>query len=202
VTEPAPSSISTSSLPDRTELGVLLAQMGAVLLSTETVGTTVELVTALAAEAIPGAAGAGVTLVDDRGLALFGVSGVIGLFLVEAIVFPVLAERSPQLLDIHGPLLGSPLLVGTGLLALGWPLGFAMLGIAAARNGLFGRAPGGASRGQRAGLSCLGRAVPPRGRAGLLGGFRHRSGVVGLAAVDRPSVASELEPRVVVVEGR
>jgi GAF domain-containing protein len=67
VTEPAPSSISTSSLPDRTELGVLLAQMGAVLLSTETVGTTVELVTALAAEAIPGAAGAGVTLVDDRG---------------------------------------------------------------------------------------------------------------------------------------
>jgi GAF domain-containing protein len=46
---------------------VLLAQMGAVLLSIETVGTTVELVTALAAEAISGAAGAGVTLVDDRG---------------------------------------------------------------------------------------------------------------------------------------
>jgi GAF domain-containing protein len=51
---------------DHTELPVLLTQIGAVLLSTETVGTTVELVTALATEAIPGAAGAGVTLVDDR----------------------------------------------------------------------------------------------------------------------------------------
>jgi GAF domain-containing protein len=49
------------------ELAVLMAQMGAVVLSTETVGTTVELVTALAVEAIPGAAGAGVTLVDDGG---------------------------------------------------------------------------------------------------------------------------------------
>jgi GAF domain-containing protein len=73
VTESAPSSASTSS-SDRTELGVLLAQMGAVLLSTETVGTTVELVTALAAEAIPGAAGAGVTLVDDRGKRSMAVS--------------------------------------------------------------------------------------------------------------------------------
>ena len=41
--------------------------MGAVVLSTETVGTTVKLVTELAAEAIPGTAGAGVTLVDNRG---------------------------------------------------------------------------------------------------------------------------------------
>jgi GAF domain-containing protein len=73
VTESAPSSTSTST-SDPTELGVLLAQMGAVLLSTETVGTTVELVTALAAEAIPGAAGAGVTLVDDRGKRSMAVS--------------------------------------------------------------------------------------------------------------------------------
>jgi hypothetical protein len=66
VTRSAPSPTATSPSRDRTELGVLLAQLGVVLLSTETVGTTVELVTALAAEAIPGAAGAGVTLVDDR----------------------------------------------------------------------------------------------------------------------------------------
>ena len=46
---------------------MLLAQLGAVVLSAETLGTTVDLVTALAAEAIPGAAGAGLTLVDDRG---------------------------------------------------------------------------------------------------------------------------------------
>jgi GAF domain-containing protein len=49
-----------------TELAVLLAQMGAVVLSNETVGTTVELVTTLAMEAIPGTGGAGLTLVDDR----------------------------------------------------------------------------------------------------------------------------------------
>jgi GAF domain-containing protein len=66
VTEPAPSPTPPPS-GQHTELAVLLAQMGAVVLSTETVGTTVELVTTLATEAIPGAAGAGVTLVDDRG---------------------------------------------------------------------------------------------------------------------------------------
>src|ERR1700709_297097 len=65
VTESAPTSTSMSSR-DHAEFSALLAQMGAVVLSTETVGTTVELVTALATEAIPGAAGAGVTLVDDR----------------------------------------------------------------------------------------------------------------------------------------
>jgi GAF domain-containing protein len=67
VTKTAPSPTATSPSRDRAELGALLAQLGAVLLSTETVGTTVELVTALATEAIPGAAGAGLTLVDDRG---------------------------------------------------------------------------------------------------------------------------------------
>ena len=49
------------------ELGALLAQMGAVLLSTETIGTTVELVTSLVEETIAGTTGAGVTLVDGRG---------------------------------------------------------------------------------------------------------------------------------------
>jgi len=66
VTDAAPTPTPMSS-PDQSQLAVLLAQMGAVVLSTETVGTTLKLVTALAAEAIPGAAGAGVTLVDDRG---------------------------------------------------------------------------------------------------------------------------------------
>ena len=66
MTDPAS---SPTSIParDHRELAALLAQMGAVLLSTETVGTTLKLVTALAAEVIPGVAGAGVTLVDDRG---------------------------------------------------------------------------------------------------------------------------------------
>jgi GAF domain-containing protein len=41
--------------------------MGAVVMSTETIGTTVELVTSLAVETIPGTAGAGVSLVDAEG---------------------------------------------------------------------------------------------------------------------------------------
>jgi GAF domain-containing protein len=64
VTDPAPA--STSSQKPR-ELAALLAQLGAVVLSTETIGTTVELVTSLAVQTIPGTTGAGVTLVDARG---------------------------------------------------------------------------------------------------------------------------------------
>ena len=42
-------------------------QMGAVVLSAETIDTTIELVTTLAAASIPGSSGAGVTLIDARG---------------------------------------------------------------------------------------------------------------------------------------
>lgn len=48
-------------------MALVLAQLGGVLLSTETVETTVELVTRLAVETIPDTAGAGVSLVDSRG---------------------------------------------------------------------------------------------------------------------------------------
>ncbi|MFL6065995.1 MAG: GAF and ANTAR domain-containing protein [Friedmanniella sp.] len=67
MTDPATSSMSSTPPAERRELASLLAQMGAVLLSTETIGTTVELVTSLAVETIPGTTGAGVTLVDSRG---------------------------------------------------------------------------------------------------------------------------------------
>ncbi len=49
------------------ELTAVLAQMGAVVLSVETVDTTIELVTTLVTRTVPGTTGAGVTLVDDRG---------------------------------------------------------------------------------------------------------------------------------------
>jgi len=49
------------------ELAALLDQMGTVLLSTETIGTAIELVTLLARETISATAEAGVTLVDDHG---------------------------------------------------------------------------------------------------------------------------------------
>ena len=48
-------------------LAGLLVQLGGVVLSTETLETAVALVTRLAAVTIPGTAGAGVTLVDERG---------------------------------------------------------------------------------------------------------------------------------------
>ena len=48
-------------------MSLLLVQLGGVLLSTETVQTTVEMVTKLAVETIGDTAGAGVTLVDGRG---------------------------------------------------------------------------------------------------------------------------------------
>ena len=54
-------------LPLADELSVVYARMSGLLLSEETVGTAVELITALAADAIPGAVGAGVTLIDERG---------------------------------------------------------------------------------------------------------------------------------------
>ena len=73
---------------------------------------------------------------------LVGVVGAAGLAAAEALVFPVLATRAPELLALDGPLLSSPLFIGTGILALGWPLGLAMLGAAAARAGDFHRAPG------------------------------------------------------------
>jgi GAF domain-containing protein len=65
VTDPA---FAPPSVGDASEVGALLGQMGAVLLSAETIDTTVELVTALAAETIPGTAGAGVTVMDGRGV--------------------------------------------------------------------------------------------------------------------------------------
>jgi GAF domain-containing protein len=54
-------------LPLADEMSAVFARMSGLLLSEETVSTAVGLVTALAADAIPGAVGAGVTLVDERG---------------------------------------------------------------------------------------------------------------------------------------
>jgi hypothetical protein len=71
-----------------------------------------------------------------------GVVMTAALAMTEAIVFPVLADRTPALLAIDGPLLRSPLFIGAGVLALGWPLGLALLGLAAARSRVFDRLPG------------------------------------------------------------
>jgi hypothetical protein len=59
------------------------------------------------------------------------------LFAVEAITFPVLAAQSPQLLAPGGSLTGSRLLIGLAGLAVAWPVGLLLLGVAAARAHLF-----------------------------------------------------------------
>jgi GAF domain-containing protein len=64
VTDPL---LSSPSVRQGSGLAAVLAQMGAVLLSTETISTTVALVTALAVETIPKTEGAGVSLIDSRG---------------------------------------------------------------------------------------------------------------------------------------
>lgn len=55
------------SLPLTDELSAVFARMSGLLLSRETVGTALELVTGLAVDTVPGSAGAGVTVVDEAG---------------------------------------------------------------------------------------------------------------------------------------
>jgi GAF domain-containing protein len=54
-------------LPLADELAAVFVRMSGLLLSQETVNTALRLVTSLAVESIPGAIGAGVTLLDDQG---------------------------------------------------------------------------------------------------------------------------------------
>lgn len=54
-------------LPLADELSAVFARMSGLLLSEETVGTALKLVTSLAVDTIPESLGAGVTLVDERG---------------------------------------------------------------------------------------------------------------------------------------
>jgi GAF domain-containing protein len=54
-------------LPLADELAAVYARMSGLLLSQETVGTALGLVTSLALETVPGSAGAGVSLLDERG---------------------------------------------------------------------------------------------------------------------------------------
>jgi hypothetical protein len=71
-----------------------------------------------------------------------GVAAAASVAAIEAVVFPLLARSDPTLLALSGPLLTSPILVALGILALGWPTGLALLGLAAARSRSFPRAPG------------------------------------------------------------
>ena len=77
--------------------------------------------------------------------AVIAVPGLVvaaGLFLTEAFVFPVLAERDPALLDLDGPFLGSTALRLTAGLAGLWFVGLVLVGIAIERARVLPRGTG------------------------------------------------------------
>jgi hypothetical protein len=71
-------------------------------------------------------------------LTLLGTIGA-GSFAVEAIAFPALADDAPELLALDGPILMSWPMITIGILVLGWPIGLAVIGIAALRARVFPR---------------------------------------------------------------
>ncbi|MFC0681746.1 hypothetical protein ACFFGH_28275 [Lysobacter korlensis] len=73
---------------------------------------------------------------------LIGAFGGMALAALETLAFPVLAERSPELLAIDGPLVASWQFVVFGLLALAWPVGLALIGLSAMRAGRYPRPAG------------------------------------------------------------
>lgn len=91
--------------------------------------------------AILGAGGLAAAHGDDLGphrgavlmLTITGAVIVAAAMAAEAVVFPILAERAPELLDLDGPLLGSWLLRATVIAGGAYPIGLALLGILVAR---------------------------------------------------------------------
>jgi hypothetical protein len=72
---------------------------------------------------------------------LVGSYSAVAVFASEALVFPMLAARAPALLDLQGPLVSVPY-IGLAALSSCWPIGLALLGVAAARARVFPRVAG------------------------------------------------------------
>jgi hypothetical protein len=99
--------------------------------------------------AVPGAAG--IVAAHNGSLGRLGQTGLLVTFVgvvltaslaaIEAVVFPILARSAPDLLALNGPLLRSPSFITIGALAACWPLGLALLGLAALKSGLFPKVP-------------------------------------------------------------
>lgn len=107
-------------------------------------GLVVSVLTVLGAAGLVAAHGDRMGRLGRAGLVvtLVGACCTGSLAAVEAVVFPVLAERVPDLLRLDGPLLASWPFAVIGVAALGWLLGPAMIGAAAARCSVFPRAAG------------------------------------------------------------
>lgn len=74
------------------------------------------------------------------GLTVIGASVTAAIMFTEAFAFPALADRAPELLELDGPLVGSPAVRLTVAMAGGWPAGLVVLGVLAARSDLAPRA--------------------------------------------------------------
>lgn len=68
-------------------------------------------------------------------------SATVACVMFAEAAFPPVARDAPALLDLPGPLLGSPLLAVLAAPATGFPIGLTMLGVAVARARLY-RGPG------------------------------------------------------------
>jgi hypothetical protein len=73
---------------------------------------------------------------------LFGTAGTMAVAGLEAISFPELAARDPEVVAIDGPIFTSWQFWVLGAIAAGWPLGLSLVGLATARAGGFPRAAG------------------------------------------------------------
>lgn len=75
-------------------------------------------------------------------LAVPGIVVGAGLFLTEALVFPVLAREDPALLDLDGPLLASVPFRFAGGVIPAWSMGLVLVGVAVERARVLPRGTG------------------------------------------------------------
>src|SRR4029453_11394143 len=75
-------------------------------------------------------------------LAVIGLVATAAVGAVEAFVFPVLARRDPQLLDLDGPILSSSGFRMVAGLALLWFVGLTLVGLAVERTRVLPRGVG------------------------------------------------------------
>jgi hypothetical protein len=75
-------------------------------------------------------------------ITLVGAFGGMALAALEALAFPVMAESTPELLAIDGPIFASWQFVLLAAMALGWAVGLSLIGLSAMRAGRYPRAAG------------------------------------------------------------
>jgi hypothetical protein len=130
--------------PDVFETGFAAASLEPYWTPLHAAGLLVPVLTILGLGGLAARHGAPLGAVGVLGMVLtvVGLVATTALSAVEAFVFPVLARVDPALLELDGPLLGSPAVRAVGGLALLWFVGLALVGVAAERSGALPRGAG------------------------------------------------------------